>query len=285
MFLQNDHLIVTLGSATFYSHQQPWTTPTFYFDETALVGWLDGVGPKRNTTTRPVSDGDFAEPANLNSRLITMTGAAKADTVANLHAMRDEFMGLVSDGLYHDFSVTDTSGTRWASVGLGGQPAWVQQSDKTATWKIDLYAPDPRVYGVQKTQTLMGLQVNGGLKTPIAYPLDYGVPKNQQGLFITNSGNANAWPGFRVTGNYPSGFSLTDNLGNFITYTGAVGLTAPVYIDSLEGTATQGGQDRSTFLSKRNWWPIGPGVTLTPSFLPLQAANGWCDIIYRDTWI
>lgn len=307
MLLKNDFLEVevdgiTFISSTLLSRKDPATPskevrggvgatninvhtgkPYYILDQDALSGWLDGVSTKRTSIPRPNAWGDFSEPANLNSRLITMTGTAVASSVTELHQMRDDFMGILNSGQYKEIAVKNASGERYSTVGLEGTPQWVQQWDTVAAWKINFYAPDPRVYGPVQQLQIGDSSVSGGLDYPISYPLNYGaVPILQQ---IANTGNTDAWPTFIVTGNFFSGFSIHDDRRNTVTYSGQVSMMTPVIIDMGRGYATQNGQDRSTFLTRRQWFSIPKNDVLKPRFEPIQDGPGWCDIIYRSTYI
>ena len=128
--------------------------------------------------------------------------------------------------------------------------------------------------------------MQGGLDYPLTYPLDFnfnGPAASTQ--TVKNQGNAPAWPVFKVNGDYNAGFVIGDNAGNEVIYTGMVTSAAPVFIDMGAGTAIQNGVDKTAQVTKREWFSIPPGGTIRPDFSPRQNGVGWCDIIYRDTWI
>lgn len=283
MILKNDDLFVTINNTIFRAKQ--FMKPQFVFDPDALQGFYDGVSVKRSETVRPNQWGDFKEPGLLGSRHMTMSGAAVASTPAELLSMRDEFTSLLTDGEYKEISVQNATDTRYVNVTLDGQPSWVQKGDTVAVWKLDLYAPDPRMYGSVQGVQITDSTISGGIDYPMDYPLDYGGGVKEISYYISNRGNTEAWPKFVVRGNYYDGFSITNNAGSIITYDGIVSNSAPVTIDTATGTATQSGVDKSSLLSRRDWFSIPPGGIIQPMFLPKQDAVGWCDIIYRDTWI
>lgn len=283
MILQKDTLFVTIGNTVFRSSR--FQNPQFVFDEDALKGFLDGVNVKRTEAARPNKWGDFSEPGLLGPRNLTLTGTAVADSPSQLMQMRDEFAALLTDGKYQEIEIQTTATTRYLNVALAGSSSWVQKLDNVALWKLELYAPDPRMYGAQKSAQITDSTVNGGMDFPIDYPLDYGGPIQSQAVSISNAGNTDAWPVFKVTGDYFSGFQITDGLNSVITYEGIVTLTAPVFIDTAKGTAIQNGTNKSSLLTRRDWFSIPAGSSLSPRFFPIQDAFGWCDIMYRDTWI
>jgi hypothetical protein len=287
MYLQDDKIVITLNSDVVLRSYNTGSGRQFLLDETALTGWSDGVDVKRSASVRQTSAGDFMEVGYNSSRHITAQGYAIAKDATELRAMRDDLIGAFPPEIYQTLKIQDSTGTRTIVASSGGKPSWIQLTDNYATFNISFYAPDPYIYNyTTTTMTLEGVNTKGGLNFPLDYELDYASGSGYQDKFVSNKGNAPAWPKFKVHGDFPEGFSITDNLGNFITYTGGVSFGAPVTIDSRTGTVKQSNSDRSTYLSSREWFAIPPQGSLQASFLPVYStASGWCDIIYRDTWI
>lgn len=285
MYLKDDILTVDIAGVTFRSYQLG--APEFILDPTALVGWTDGVDMKRTVVQRPIEWGDFSEPGLPSSRNISMSGTAVASSPQELHNLRDIFTGILADGHYSQIMVTDITGPRYATVSLSSKPQWTQLIDTAATWKLDFYAPDPRLYGVVNQHFMGdGTSVQGGIQFRLDYPVDFSTPTSLAALYVQNDGNVECWPTFVVTGDYSNGFSITDNLGHTISYTGLVTMRSPVTIDTARGTATQNGQDRTALVTSRGWFSLKPGKSIRPFFKPVgQTGSGWCDIIYRNTWI
>jgi hypothetical protein len=287
MYLKTDKITMSIDGVTIYSHDSI-PAPKFLFDPTALIGWLDGADIKRSTQTRPVSDGDFAEEMNFSSRVIIASGSAVANTVPQIHKMRDDFIKILSDKSYKTLTVTDSAGiSRYATVSLANKTSWIQETDTTAVWKLELYAPDPYIYGVENNRTVGANIVVGGLDftSGLGFPLDYNISGQDTTQIITNNGNAKMWPIFKITGDYVSGFTITNNMSQKVTYNGLVTYQAPVFIDMARGTAIQNNSDRSYLITDRDWISVNPGETIRPGFIPIQNGTGWCEILYRDTWI
>jgi hypothetical protein len=289
MYLKTDKLVVTIKDTVFRSYKTG-TGGQFVLDPTAITGWNDGADARRDTTVRPVSSGDFSEPYTFSSRLISLTGIAIAPSRQELQVLRDKLIGLFSPSEYATISVQTSVDTRYATVGLEGSVSWIQQADKFASFKIDLYAPDPHVYGVEKRAQAGAYVVSGGLRYRLTYPLNYHYSEQAVNRTVTNNGNATAYPLFVAVGDFYSGFSVMTGFGGRkVTYTGMVTTSAPVTIDMARGTATQNGVDKTVLVTKREWFGIPPKSTIFPVFDPLagnsQAGSGRCDIIYRDTWI
>lgn len=283
MILQKDNLFVTIGGTVFRSSK--YMNPQFVFDEEALKGFLDGVNVKRTEAARPNHWGDFKEPGLLGPRNLTLTGTAVADSPDQLMELRDEFSAILTHGGYEEIQIQTSSTIRFLNVALAGSSSWVQKLDNVALWKLELYAPDPRMYGEQRSVQITDYTISGGLKFPLRYPMSFGGPIVTQSISIANEGNAKSWPVFKVTGDYSNGFKVTDGLNAIIQYDGLVTRQAPVYIDTARGTAHQNGVDNSNLLSRRDWFYIPPYSSIAPRFMPNQDAFGFCDIMYRDTWI
>lgn len=284
MILIQDDIVAEIDGLLIHGKKQNGSY--FVFDPDAIQGFYDGVSVKRTETVRPNQWGDFSEPSLLNARVLTLTGTAIAmQGPGELLQMRDKFTSLLIDGKYREIAITNSSGSRYLNVTLQGQPAWVVKSDNVALWKLDLYSPDPRMYGPIKSRQLTDSIITGGTDYPVDYPVDYGQATAVNAISISNNGNTHSWPKFYAIGDYNGGFSITDNGSNLIRYDGMVTRSAPVLIDTAAGTATQNGVDKSNLLSSRQWFSIPPGQSIQPIFIPSADVAGWCEIIYRDTWI
>jgi phage-related protein len=284
MYLKTDKIIVKIKNVMMQSSTIDNRGFQYILDPTAMIGWTDGVDGRRETKPRPVSDGDFADKATNAARLVSISGAAVAKSVLELKKMRDEFIGLLADGEYHWMSVEDAIGIRAASVGLETKPSWIQQSDTAATWRLNLYMPNPFIYGPEKNIQINELAYKGGMRFPLMYPISYNRPALQYSESIYNNGNVGSWPTFKVTGEFPLGFVIAYE-GKKLQYNGAVTMHSPVTIDSAQGSAEQNGVNRNELLSSRDWFSIPPNGSIKPSFVSIENGPGWCDIIYRDTWI
>lgn len=288
MYLKNDQISATIAGVTMRSYKAGYTKE-YILDPTAVSGWTDTANIKRDTTSRMNAHGEFTEKGYMSARLISFSGTAVATTILKLQEMRDTFTGILSDGSYDQLAVTTKGGeTRYSTVGLEGSTSWVQQSDTSASFKINFYAPDPFIYGPEKRIHLGSsmLTSGGGLEYILTYPLNYRTDQTlNAGDTMVNNGNAVAWPVFKISGTYTDGFTLSDNRDHYVTYLGQVTPQTPVTIDMGRGVALQGGIDRSTLLSQRQWFNVPPKTTIRPDFEPLKAGTGWCDIIIKDTWI
>lgn len=291
MILEKDIKVLNIDGTLFHHNVGP--SPRFVFDPNAIVGWSDGVDIRRSETERPISAGDFADPGRLASRMVTITGTAIANDFTGLHHMRDIFIGLLSDGGYSEIALATGLDVRYTLAGLGGQSSWIQQTDTAASWKMDLYMPDPRLYSEWHTGQLYSEEdASNQLTYPITYPIIFGdvaqeVDKDIQKAGMQNLGNSPSYPVFKVTGNYPGGFTIANpQTGQRVSYHGVVTSSAPITIDFATGAATMNGVDRSYELGQREWFSIPPNSTIRPHFIPNQSSiEGFCDVLWRSTWV
>lgn len=267
------------------SSKQKTQSPQWVLDPDAIVGWYQGSGVDVNATPRPNQWGDFSEKPRVTSRMITVTGTAISRTPEELHDMRDQITSVFSGDRYGTLEVTNKSGTRYATVAVEGQIEWLQAIDTAASYKINFFAPDPRVYGSPQEVQIGDGSISGGVSYSIGYPIDFNLPPKATLQLLTNDGSVDSWPIFTVTGDFASGFTITDNNGHKVVYDGIVTMEAPVEIDMGRGTALQNGIDMSINVSVRQWFAIPAKKTIQPGFYPKQDGVGWCDILYRDTWI
>lgn len=296
MILHDETIRIKLDGVTFMTHEPDPSLsntrnrePHFRLDEVAIDGWYDGVGVRRQKEARPVTDGDFRAPGRLASRTFSITGTAIANSPIQLQVMRDRLIGIGVDGNFQTIEVyTPSTGMRYAVVGLEDKTQWIRQTDKYATFKIELYAPEPEIYGETRKYTLPAVGVESGINYSLTYPLEYGTGPSQEVVSIENFGNTDAWPIFYVYGDLPSGFTISDGGRNRIVYTELVTMQNPVMIDFAKGTAIQNKISKTTFLTQRDWFPIkrfqSAPITPTLSF-PSGNGYGWMEVWMRDTWI
>jgi hypothetical protein len=138
---------------------------------------------------------------------------------------------------------------------------------------LQFYAADPRMYGQSSTRTT-GLRTLGtGLVYPLVYPLSYGTPGTGGSVQFTNTGTAPTEPVFTVSGALSAGFQITwVETGQRLTYSFPVG--SDVVIDCGAGTASTQGQDRTVYLTQRDWFSVPAGAVGTFQIAALGGETG-----------
>jgi hypothetical protein len=138
---------------------------------------------------------------------------------------------------------------------------------------VQFYAPDPRMYGLSSSLTT-GLRTAGtGLSYPLSYPLSYGTTGAGGQVSFTNSGTTNTEPVFTISGALSAGFQITwVETGQHLTYSFPVG--SDLVVDCGAGTATTQGQDRTVYLTQRDWFSVPAGATATFQIAALGGETG-----------
>lgn len=135
---------------------------------------------------------------------------------------------------------------------------------------LQFYAPDPLKYGQSQSGTAGLPSTTGGLAYPLTYPLAYGTVTAGT-TSATNVGSADSHPLLTVTGPQDSaGFQITViEDGLTLQYTGGLGATDSVVIDTGTGSVLLNGTDRRSLLSYSAWPVIPAGQTRTFAFTTL----------------
>ncbi|MGZ4554796.1 MAG: phage distal tail protein [Mycobacteriaceae bacterium] len=138
---------------------------------------------------------------------------------------------------------------------------------------LQFFCADPRLYGRALTLST-GLRTAGtGMSFPMSFPMSFGTTGSGGSVAFTNTGTANTEPVFTVSGALSAGFQITwVETGQHLTYSFPVG--SDVVIDCGAGTATTQGQDRSVYLTQRDWFSVPAGATATFAFAALGGETG-----------
>lgn len=284
VYLHNDRYVVRIDNIVMETH--PSGVPKYHLLDDMCSGWWDGTGIKRNKISRASHWGDFRAETLRDARYMTWTGTAVASTSRELQAMRDEFTGTLATNQSTIMSVySDSTGTRFAEVFLEDKPKWTRMTDTAAAFQLELYAPNPRIYGEEKTISLLENDGFGGLQYRINYPLDYNTVTEPVAQSISNLGNTYAYPVIEVNGHFPAGFRITDGNNRWIIFPGAVSPASPLTIDTRTGVALQSGVDKSSIMEIESF-VVPPLEQISPKIYSFSATTGGtCIIRLRDTYI
>lgn len=228
-----------------------------------LDGWHLGGGVDSHIEPRPGQHGSYDGPTYRRARVITLTGWIYADTRPLLMAAVDRLATILFDGRLGSFTVDDPDlGSRTAMVRLSAQPEASDWTDTTVRWQVVFTAPDYRKYGLA-VSLFTGLPSGGtGLLYPLVYPLTYGDPDTGGRISYVNEGTAAVQPVITVHGPLSAGFQVTHlETARRLRYEHPVG--SDVVLDSGTGTVTVDGQERSAYLTVREWFTVPPGASAT----------------------
>lgn len=255
---------------------------------TDLKGWTGGVSVKGDNEDRALGHGQFAEPSKRTHRTLTLVVTLRFATELDRDLAEREISGFLGEGGLATMEVTFGAQTLTAVVKLDGE---IQTDPRPGIPKLNvqipLRAPDPFLYGEQRTLQMFPSGVGEGLVYSLfasGANLNYGNSVPTSTVLVTNGGNAPAWPVFVVRGDFPSGFRIVNGTRT-VEWSGAVFAQSPVTVDMARGAVTVRGADQSHMLNKRDWWSIPPNGAAQPRFTGIQPGTGWCDILVRDTYI
>ena len=237
---------------------------------TRLDGWLIGGRRETNLIPRSSQDDMYDGPSYDRERVITIEGIIQAKTRAAAVLAARQLAAVAPGNTLATFSVNDPDlGLEQARVRLSAkQGDGFAQGVGQVRYQLQFTAPDHRKYGEPVTVSTSLAAPASGLAFPLGLPFDFGDASESGRIVFTNSGTAPTEPAFTVVGPMTAGFEVTHiETGRRLRYSAPVG--SDVVIDSAAGTVTSGGQDRTTFLTLREWFSVGPGETATFQFSTL----------------
>ena len=257
---------------------------------TTSSGLDGGLGVSSKKTDR-LGDGVSQSGWRRPGREITVGGIFFAADEAGSRAFITMLDGLGADGRLMRLERHAGPDVRWCDARLDGDPkvtAVVEDDFGRVEWELPLYAPDPHLYGQERTVQATTPGDGYGLVWPLfgAGALDWGVNGPGGSGTLWNAGTVDAWPTVTVVGNAASGFVLGDGLGHEVVYRGAVTVQAPVTVDFAAGSAVQSGSDRGELLTGRGWWRVpANGGRVAPSVRSLQVgASCRANFVCYDTY-
>lgn len=137
---------------------------------------------------------------------------------------------------------------------------------------VQWVASDPRQLELPSVLQQTGLAVAvGGLEFPLVFPLDFGLGTIEGSMVLTNSGNADAWPIFSITGPAPEPKIINTNTGKTLAFKNTTTILGGETweIDTNHRTVTLLGTNisKNAELLIRGWFPIPPGESHTIQFV------------------
>lgn len=240
-----------------------------------LSGWWESAPMRDRMVDRPAADGALDAAPLRSPRVITLTGWTRGASRSALAPVADTLASLVGPDL-GTFTVQDPDlGSRSVQCRLTGTPQ-VDASNLGVgllRWMLMFKAPDHRKYGPSVTRST-GLRTSGtGLAFPVASPMDFGTTGSGGSVGFANTGTAPTEPVFTVSGALSQGFQITwVETGQHLTYSYPVG--SDIVIDCGAGVASTQGQDRTVYLTQRDWFSVPAGATATFQIAALGGETG-----------
>ena len=260
-----------------------------------IEGWYSTPTAKVNVTARGQGDGghDVAEDdISYASRTVTLHWNANASDRRSLIGLTNKVRRLAHRQV--TMRVVDANEDTYCAGGyltLTQQPDYREGSIADSTITLVFERPERLSSTAHDGECRSASTQAGGLSygggNGLAYPLQYGTTSDgATTVRLPNRGTSRAYPIFTLNGDWPEGCTLRlscDGRNSTLAYGRAVHTGTPVLLDTRSRTASMGGVDVTSGLSKRGWMTIPAGKALTVTLS--TAGSGWVTCSSHDTYI
>lgn len=259
-----------------------------------LVDWYTLPDSKAPNDPIPQGHGSFDPGTDWRSAAApSFTAGYIGDSAADCLAAVEAFTGAVTAPAVPLMRVTDSirATSREVSIRHIGVPDFLAYDSFEVHFAVDALAWDPVRYGDETTAVATLPSAGGGLEYPVGSPsgaLYYGANGNLGRVSVSNSGTADTWPTFTVTGALDAGFLIQClDTGDAIRYDRVVPAGTTVTVDSRSGAVlVDGVSDASTYITRDEFFAIPAGGSCEVQFSSLGASSGspTMTVGYRSGW-
>jgi hypothetical protein len=259
----------------------------WYFSE--LQDWYTIPPSKSDVNEREQAHGafgishDWRQSAALSAKVMYL--ASDHDDAVRA---TNEFNGVMAAGRRMTMSFDDGGIMTSRAVSMRSAKPNDTHGAADVQWSTNFIAPDPRRYA-PAVSTITGVPVSGG---GLHFPLgtrrsddvvdtstpywDFGPDGSSGRAVAANDGKADTYPSLLVTGGLELGFIVTDvTTGQVVRFDRPIPVGSSVLVNQRTGRASIDGQsDVTGFLTRREFFSVGPGETHQIQFAPLGAVTG-----------
>jgi len=251
----------------------------WYFAE--LIDWYAITPSKSDVNERQQAHGafgvahDWRMSAALSAKL-TYLGSDHDDAVR----ATNEFNGVMNTGRRVTMTFDDGGIVTSRAVSVRGAKPNDTHGGAEVVVPVNVIAPDPRRYAPEVVTVATVPLSGGGLLFPLGTTSskywDFGADGSSGRALATNTGEADTFPSLLVTGGLELGFIITDvTTGQVVRFDRPIPVGSSVLVNQRTGRASIDGQsDVSGFLTRREFFSIGPHETHQIQFAPLGAVTG-----------
>lgn len=246
----------------------------------AMPAWYSSAPMKGQSVDYPMSDGQSPiAKAYRSAKAFTFEGTLAARTPAEAIGRWMQFAAIQSDGRPFPITVGDPFGELTCIVTLDGSAEVIEINNLGAEVGATFIAHDPIKYGPSRSVVTGLPTAGGGLEYPLHSPsgaLYYGSLGNLGRVTLTNAGTAAVWPSVVVSGGLSAGFFIQRlDTGQVVRYDRVVPDGSTVSIDFRTGEVLVDGiSDGSTYLTRSEFFSIGPGVSADVQFNAIGGSSG-----------
>ena len=278
--MRDRSMILTDGRVTIEASTRA-SDPSTLID---VEGWVEPEA--RLALIERVNGGAVSEPQSWEARQLLVRGHVSGLSRAEVSQWLRAFAGIASPGRTTTLTVDDQGLVLSCEVLRHGKPRQAHSLEGGwVDWELPLAAADPHLYGALEERHIRLAGTGVGLEFDlfsVGGVLTFGAAVAAD-VVLANAGNAVAYPVYRVVGDLPSGFTLTQSAGGLVEFAGPVWADQPAVVD-MAGRVMVAGVDRSHQVARVEWAGVAPGGSLVPE-LSASQGNGFAVAAIRSTWI
>lgn len=249
----------------------------------------DGPTPKLRMSERPYGAGAYRAQSFPAARPMTLQGNVQAGSRAATAAARSRFLAIFTGGGQYPIIIDDGIEPKQTLVELAAIPKVAIWEDGSGfDWQLPLSAADPRYYDTTVQTTSTGLpspsstgldwSTGGGLDWTGGGTggLDWGTATSNGVMTLSNSGNADSWPTFTLTGPLTMP-ALTTATGQVLAYSGQLSSGDTLVIATAEQPGRSvllNGSDRFTLMTSATWFAVPPSSFISVTFSAVAGSGG-----------
>lgn len=255
---------------------------------TSENGWSSTPPVRSELASRPQRDGAFDAPSFRGARVIAIEGTAIAPDPDARERAKDRLAAVLADGSrLAGLTVQERQLVRQALVRLSAETKIADATPYTFDWSVQLTAPDPIRYGVERHTAFCGLPQPGlGIAFPIQqWPLDFGSAVDGS-MVLGNAGTVTTWPVWTVTGPCNQPVIRNAATGQSLGFTLALAGGDVLVVDVAARTIRLNGASRRAALRPGStWFGIPPGSTGVEFDALRTDTPAVLSVAWRDAWI
>lgn len=251
-------------------------------------GWMGKAAPRVAVTPRPYEDGVYDGPTYQPGRTVNLSGVMVAPTQTALHEAIDRISALLGTGARVGvLRVDEPHMSRQAFVRVDDEIKADRAQTALGRWAVQLFAPDPRRYGLVPHSVPTGLPSFGdGWSYSYAYNYQYGDPGQSGSVNAFNAGNVDVWPKFTIAGPVTNPVITHTGIGKRLAFTIDIADGDTLVIDAADKTVRLNDQvsRRNTLAARSDWWQLAPGNNVHQFTARSSPGGASLTVEWQDAW-
>jgi hypothetical protein len=269
-------------------------------------GWFEPVGVRLFDADKPAGNGTYSSPNLDSSRVITLTGYARAPDPVTADKARNQFSALCRRGHLHQLLVEEPVVNKTAYVKWSGGNVQNTRPNQFE-FQLILVAPDPRKYSalVHTKATKLAQDAPGGIQwngpaggTGVQWNgpaggtgVQYQTGAGANGVIeLTNDGTADTSIVFNIAGPVTNPIIVRTDTGETLAWNGTVSTGSVLQIDTGTGAVLLNGGNQRPLLTSADFFVIPGGDGVTPGAInvafnaPAPSPTAELTAVWSDAW-